>query len=98
MSTDKASHTPGPWVSADYGDYGDYFGECRVILGEGGNIRTAVVLGFDNKENQANARLIAAAPELLVALRTLVDCVEYSNVRQDADAWIEARAAIAKAA
>lgn len=64
-----SKHTPGPWIACEYGGYGDYDGKCRVVLGEGGDIRTAVVLGFDTPENEANARLIAAAPELLEALR-----------------------------
>lgn len=69
----QPAHTPGPWIAAAYGDYGDYDGKCRVILGEGGDIRTAVVLGFNNPENAANARLIAAAPELLAVLREFRD-------------------------
>lgn len=66
-------HTPGPWVACGYGDYSDYDGKCRVVLGEGGDIRTAVVLGFDTPENEANARLIAAAPDLLEALQDILD-------------------------
>ena len=69
-----AQHTRGPWIACRHGDYGDYDGKCRVILGEGGDIRTAVVLGFDTPENEANARLIAAAPDLLEALQAAVEC------------------------
>ena len=105
MST---KHTPGPWLSAEYGNYGDYDGKCRVILGDGGDIRTAVVLGFDSEENQANALLIAAAPELLEALAELMrnfptdfDMTEAGWDRSDIDkacsAHDKARAAYAKA-
>jgi len=95
-----SKHTPGPWIAAAYGDYGDYDGKCRVILGEGGDIRTAVVLGFNNPENAANARLIAAAPDLLEALSSLASQHSESDLRADPDlhaAVKRARAAIAKA-
>lgn len=38
-----------------------------------------------------------AAPALLEALQTLVDCSKYGPLSEDADAWIDARAAIATA-
>lgn len=66
-----ASHTPGPWEACDPGDYADFDGDSRVILGD--DRRIAVVHwkyephGGDT-ECDANARLIAAAPELLAAL------------------------------
>jgi len=59
------AHTPAPWVACNVGDYGDYDGRCRVILGD--DLRIAVTLG-DHDEGEANARLIAAAPDLLEAL------------------------------
>jgi hypothetical protein len=105
----SARHTPGPWISAGYGDYSDYDGKCRVILGEGGDIRTAVVLGFDSNENQANAHLIAAAPELLAALQGMLAIVSESrgvsgyHLSGDVAEWAEfpeidvATATIAKA-
>lgn len=90
-----SKHTKGRWVSADYGDYKDYDGKCRVILGENGDIRTAVVLGFDTEENKANARLIAAAPELLDALKDALCALECCG--KDYPAASKARSAIAKA-
>ena len=82
--------TPGPWIACQYGDYGDYNGDCRVILGEGGDIRTAVVLGFDTPENDANAQLIAAANpaailSLLDELQTLRVTAE--NAEKDAERY-----------
>ena len=56
------SHTPGPWSASEHGAYGDYDGNSIIILGD--DLRVAVVLGYDTEETQANARLIAAAPEL----------------------------------
>lgn len=47
--------------------------------------------------NEANARLIAAAPEMLEALKGLVQLVD-AHVGEEAENWNrEARAAIAKA-
>lgn len=65
----EAKHTPGPWEACDVGDYSDYDGRCRVILGD--DLRIVVVLG-DHDESAANARLIAAAPDLLEALGELL--------------------------
>ena len=61
----ELKHTPAPWEACNVGDYSDYDGLCRVILGD--DLRIAVVLG-DHDESEANARLIAAAPDLLAAL------------------------------
>lgn len=72
-------HTPGPWETCDPEDYGDYDGNCRVILGD--DLRVAVVLGVDG-ENEANAHLIAAAPDLLEALH---ECAEYFDRFADAE-------------
>lgn len=65
----SAKHTPGPWEACKVGDYGDYDGRCLVVLGD--DMRVAVALGED-KTAKANARLIAAAPDLLDALQDLV--------------------------
>jgi len=102
----EAKHTPGPWEACDVGDYGDYDGRCRVILGD--DLRIAVVLG-DHDESKANARLIAAAPDLLEALGWYRDqmcegfCVDLKTQDYYAEsmdfhcAGCKARAAIAKA-
>lgn len=64
---------------------------CRVDADEfGDDEHSAGVIAL------ANARLIAAAPNLLAALKTLIDCAKYGPVSDSADAWIDARAAIAK--
>ena len=59
-----AKHTPGPWHVADNGD----------------DVRDAeernVFLDVDRDEWPANARLIAAAPELLAALLNMVECFD----------------------
>ena len=102
----EAKHTPGKWEACDVGDYGDYDGRCRVILGD--DLRIAVVLG-DHDESKANARLISAAPDLLEALEWYRDqmcegfCVDLKTEGYYAEsmdfhcAGCKARAAIAKA-
>jgi hypothetical protein len=62
----EMKHTPGPWEACDQGDYSDFDGNSRVILGD--DMRIAVVQwspGDMQAESDANAHLIAAAPELL---------------------------------
>jgi len=55
-----SKHTPGPWVYENYG------GTVHVFLdNEYGTPSICKLLSFDKN---ANARLIAAAPELLEAL------------------------------
>lgn len=60
---------------------------CIAVVGE-------VDRYFEN-ENEANARLIAAAPELLEALKALVNCPDYKGI--NTHEMNAARAAIAKA-
>ena len=62
-----SKHTHEIWTACSHGDYGDYDGESIVILGD--DMRIAVVLGSDTPETRANAKLIAAAPKLLQALK-----------------------------
>ena len=89
MSEEK--HTPGPWQACDVGDYSDYDGRCRVILGD--ELRIAVILG-DHDESAANARLMAAAPDLLASLEEACDPLSGYLYGPALD---RARAAIAKA-
>jgi hypothetical protein len=94
------THTPGPWVSTRQ--------------------RGAKVTGPDRKsiccipatvsrpreESDANARLIAAAPDLMAALQAIMDCSKKSGIPGTTSAWYEfgeataniASAALAKAA
>jgi hypothetical protein len=61
------THTPGPWEVLSRSIYQvDAIGGREVVHGNG-------IKGRDNnQEREANARLIAAAPELLAALKGLV--------------------------
>ncbi len=102
-----SKHTRGPWSLADRGDYNDFEAESRVVFGTGK--RLAVVHHHGDKEAEANANLIAAAPDLLDATKVLLsdhldqhgervcDCQpEPQNVGHLCSAC-RARAAIAKA-
>jgi hypothetical protein len=63
------------------------------------------LMSIDDAENEANARLIASAPDLLSALTALVESIENVNFgvhdddgrTYDAIPWAQAEAAIAKA-
>ena len=94
-------HTPGPWNlhSPDEGD---------PITGDGTFCITAKSMVIANAqprdwhETPANARLIAAAPDLLAALREMVEAFSMDNIGVDAlarniNAKKLARDAIAKA-
>lgn len=81
-------HTKGPW-------YLD-IGARDAAIHAGGTIAMIddTMTGW-----QANARLIAAAPDLLAALAPLVDAAPKDGgmIRLDGDELARARAAIAKA-
>lgn len=94
-----SKHTPGPWfavggwVEVERDDIADICSCCPEDFGQ-------EHIGRNYKEVMANARLIAAAPELLSALKEIVQ----SLADQDDEGMIEhtlqmsnARAAIAKA-
>lgn len=95
-------HTPGPWdIHFDRQDneiYGKITGATITVEP---NTAIARVCGIDTNEHDerlANARLIAAAPELLEALREIMrECDENHSVLAKARAYSIARAAIAKA-
>jgi hypothetical protein len=100
-------HTAGPWsLSAGY--HKTVSGEPADWTIEGGPHGNAIAfLSDDNAgpryERDANARLIAAAPDLLEALKYCRDLLEDVNgfdYRPDdvaANEWAAVRAAIAKA-
>lgn len=87
-----AKHTPGPWEAVyneDFGGFsiwmtatrGSYEPQRRAYLGDGmwshyddGPLPPAIQKQFD--ELQANARLIAAAPDLYEAAKAVVIAVD----------------------
>lgn len=84
-------HTPGPW---HVDNYEPAFASHKTYIYSGtpGTSRTAVASIMRHAESEANARLIAAAPELLAALMLITH-----NDTCNCDTCGIARAAIAKA-
>jgi len=86
------THTPGPWTYWPKSAYPD-----GVISQDATTTHIAVpVFHPDVNRTTANARLIAAAPDLLEALTNVADLLittGYGNTREGQ----QARAAIAKA-
>ena len=94
----NTQHTPGPWEvgAAPTSVYAPVTPDSYVY------IASASSRGSNDEEtDQANARLIAAAPELLAALRALVKQHDRPHGFDDSGWYIEqleaARAAIAQA-
>lgn len=65
-----SKYTPTPWVLCDIGDYSDFRNNSQVIVAHDRRIAAVHVTPGD-AETMANARLIAAAPEMLVVLKTI---------------------------
>ncbi|HGM5034484.1 TPA: hypothetical protein ACKPZU_000216 [Stenotrophomonas maltophilia] len=98
----SSKHTPGPWAYQEDSD-------AYTHIVRGHNNRFICQLAqTTSAEIEANARLIAAAPELLMKITGLIGAAEYLQARvvetRGADcmdnldvAIDEARAAIAKA-
>ena len=57
-------HTLGPWIAAERGDYSDFDGNSRIVLGEDGNKRIIVIQHDGDAEAEANTALVLAAPTL----------------------------------
>lgn len=83
------SHTPGPWTVGD--KRGVWVGP--VVMADGGKKGVAFVVG----ESDANARLIAAAPDLLSALKAHLPWDEDYGPVQGWGIWQDAIDAINKA-
>ena len=65
-----SKHTPGPWEVADHGRFISIVTPNRALLA---SIRLG---GFvSDCEAKANARLIAAAPQLLATLETIITMI-----------------------
>ena len=96
----ESKHTPGPWRAYGFMITGGDFrqvAECNMPVGTPGREEDATV-----DEDQANARLIAAAPDLLAACEMLISdpSEEWSQTEFDrrvGAARDMARAAVKKA-
>ena len=95
----KGKHAAGPWVSQP-----ETFGQGIFILpADASNDETAVAVVIGRPERRENAALIAAAPEMLYALKAMLrhSCVADSAAEDkdpdDHSAERLARQAVAKA-
>ena len=64
-----SGHTPGPWRISKYSETAVQAKDGRGVASTGG-FQSSVA--DENPTNQANARLIAAAPDLLKAAKTML--------------------------
>ena len=95
--TTKTTHTPGPWINEEGRDHTHVVGESAVVA-----MLPRWPVAAD--EQEANARLIAAAPEMADTLRNLVLTVEWArkaltNTEFDSTLYMlvsDARALLAK--
>jgi hypothetical protein len=101
--TTQATHTKGPWrhCPARHRERGGLADFLRVGGAEHANwkvgartrgscLRIIETRGWDEGEDAANARLIAAAPDLLEALRGLIDQLEAAGIHipgEDSGQW-----------
>lgn len=97
MTLETDAFTRGPWEAVKVNDEFQSFGIVAAHQPMTDNILdiAAIWKRGGNKKSAANARLIAAAPDLLIALRNLVSCVERD--RTGAGILLPTEAAIATA-
>ena len=86
-----ASHTPGPWAIYSLTVSGETTVWVRC------DSRVIADLVTDGPSVEADARLIAAAPDLLAALKALHHQCDYMGAPADHPDMLAAAAAIAKA-
>lgn len=93
-----SKHTAGPWyiVQEEFGERRRLVGNIPVVRMSGPCDAAVISLGCQRQELEANAALIAAAPDLLAALEAIQQ--QWANTGGvSGDAISQARAAIAKA-
>lgn len=100
-----SKHTPGPWEVERWNWPMEMTGRYHRVLNHE-RFPTAFIPAWSepgpfevdgSDEAQANARLIASAPELLEALKEIVDAADGDGWNQLDASFKKARAAIAKA-
>ena len=98
-----SKHTPGPWIVPDRQDLGRPLPGTSIFKeqDDGGPPKFiasidlhGVVLG---EEEFANARLIAAAPDMLAALEAVAEELKYGRIEPSDSVHRSVCAAIAKA-
>lgn len=100
----ETKHTKGEWQIGAMFEYYSKSGSI-TIEAKGNNSRewiaeakgSHVNPGMGKDEWEANAKLIAAAPDLLEALQRFVDFVDKQNLDYESSMLLQAKAAIKKA-
>lgn len=85
-----SAHTPGPWSWS--GAFSARDGSSTESLLGAGGYGVLSCDGLGNSPREADARLIAAAPELLaalIAMRTMMDCGAQPRKLDEAITWRE---------
>jgi hypothetical protein len=92
-------HTPGPWAYEQRAEMGDAQWVVYDPDSDNGDI-LAVVDADPEQSAEANARLIAAAPDLLAVVATMLGAAEADALDDKSNVWrsamLDARAALAK--
>jgi hypothetical protein len=86
-----SKHTPGPWTACDNNGYSIWRVTSFGYRANSASRTVAEVVG-DSAETEANARLIAAAPETLELLRDVRRYVADANLRGEGYAEIDLKA------
>lgn len=95
--TTRTQHTPGPWTAKPHGNH------CFLMSENAQGFYCVCDVDTATEQGRANARLIAAAPDLLEALTELVTRRERASAKVGGspdgsdNRYARARAAIAKA-
>ncbi len=106
MTTNNTNTTPGPWrVGLTRTKVGRRYVDSLAVFPNNGTtvcvVSSHALIQRDSARDEANARLIAAAPELLAALVDLANNVETDLsgywTESTSNFMQQARAAIAKA-
>lgn len=89
--TSKPTFTPGPWTVEDAGPNGNH------IIGNNAVIGTLPCWPVCSDEAQANATLIASAPDMLAALERFAEAMKQRSYPELQGIACDAFAALAKA-
>jgi len=97
-----ATHTPGPWVISSVIKHG---ARCYRTIRQEGRFKLAEVFAFNEcatgtdegkAEDEANARLIAAAPEMYEMLKELESGIHLARARKGSKTIDKLREVLAK--
>lgn len=85
-----SKHTPGPWLIEAQNSHTGAIATVHNTTDVWVEIWSEnwIVTGMGPEEQSANARLIAAAPELLAALQAVLAEIERPNRPYSTDSWL----------